>query len=124
MPKLATRRKAADGPTPPERKWIRLLEDWQKTGLQGSEWCRRRGLKESAFRFWKKEIALRARTRQGRHSQHPSSVRLLPARVVEVAKPVAIVPLEVILGRRSVRVAGEFDASILRKVVQALEALP
>lgn len=123
MPRPATRRNPADGPTPPERKWIGLLKEWQKTGLQGSEWCRRRGLKESAFRFWKKEITLRARKRQGRRSQNPSSVRLLPARVVEAAISVTVVPLEIVLGRRSVRVAVEFDATILRKVVRALEDL-
>ena len=53
MPKRATLPLTANGPTPPERKCIRLPEEWQKSGLQGYEWCRRRGLKESAFRFWK-----------------------------------------------------------------------
>lgn len=124
MPSPTIQRKSADGLTPPERKWIGLLGEWQKTGLRGSEWCRRLGLKESAFRFWKKEITLRARRRQGRRSQHPSSVRLLPARVVESSRPVATLPLEVVLGSRSVRIAGEFDAGVFRKVVQTLEALP
>jgi|SRR5579862_3301327 len=59
-----------------------------------------------------KEIALRARRRQGRRLASPSSVQLLRARVVETPSPVTIVPLEVVLGRRSVRVAGEFDAAI------------
>src|SRR5579872_7295322 len=103
MARRATRQWAADDPTPPERKWIRLLEEWQRTGLQGSKWCRRRGLKESAFRFWKKEIALRARRRQVRRSASSSSVQLLPARVVEAPRPVTILPLEVVLDRRSIR---------------------
>jgi len=99
MPEPRTRRKVANGPTPPERQWIRLLGEWQKTGLHGSEWCRRQGLQESAFRFWKKETALRARRPQGRHSQHSSSVRLLPARVAESSRPAAILPIGIVMGR-------------------------
>src|SRR5581483_8340082 len=121
MPRRATRPLTVDNLTPPERRWIRLLQEWQTSGLQGSKWCRRQGLKESAFRFWKKEIVPRARRRQERHVESSSSVKLLPVRVVEAARPVAILPLEVVLGRRSIRVAGEFDAAVLRNVVQALE---
>jgi hypothetical protein len=121
-----TRPLSIHGPTIPERKWIRLLREWQRTGLQGSEWCRHRGLKESAFRFWKKEIPDRARRRREKgRSGKPSRVRLLRARVVENPKPASFTPLELFLGPvRGVRISGDFDPALLRKVVQALEAAP
>jgi hypothetical protein len=118
-----TRPLSIHGPTIPERKWIRLLREWQRSGLQGSEWCRHRGLKESAFRFWKKEIPDRARRRQkkGRTGKPPNG-RLLRARVVENQNPSAFAPLDVLLGpAREVRITGDFDPALLRKVVQVLE---
>ena len=126
MIESGTRPLSIHGPTIPERKWIRLLREWQRSELQGSEWCRHRGLKESAFRFWKKEIPNRARRRMEKaRSGNSPKVRLLRARVVEITKPTVFTPLDILLGPvRGVRISGDFDPALLRKVVQALEAAP
>lgn len=98
MTESARRPLSIHGPTIPERKWIRLLNAWQRSGLQGSEWCRDRGVKVSAFRFWKKEIPDRARRRQQKGNSGKSpDVRLVRARVVAAAHEIKPAPLVVVL---------------------------
>ena len=69
MPKSETQKKkrklSINGPTSQERRWQQLLEKWRFSGLPGTAFCRRRRLKESAFRFWQKEVPYRERRRQG-----------------------------------------------------------
>ena len=70
MPKSETPKKkrklSINGPTSQERRWQQLLEKWRLSGLPGTAFCRRRRLKESAFRFWQKEVPYRERRRQER----------------------------------------------------------
>src|SRR5258708_165151 len=81
------------GPTVPERQWIKILAEWRRSGVQGSQFCRRRRLSYGAFRFWKKELPDRERRRQEHRRAAPTkpSFRILPVRVVE--KPPPVVPL-------------------------------
>lgn len=120
MPRVLKRPLSIHGPTVPERKWKRILDRWRKSGQEGRAFCRRHGLRESAFRFWLREIPERARRRKAR--KRP--LRLLPARIVSVPAPTAR-PLEVLVGpRRTIRVGADFDPALLLRVVRALEAAP
>ena len=109
------------GPTQTERSWIPILADWKKSGLGIREFCRRRRVRESAFWFWKKELPERLRRRQEHRRAAPAkpSFRILPVRVVEKSPPV--VPLEVLSGGRTLRIPGDFDPALLRKVLAVLE---
>jgi len=59
------------GPTVPERQWIKILEDWRLSGVQGSQFCRRRRNSYGAFHFWKKELPDRERRRRERRGAAP-----------------------------------------------------
>src|SRR5436190_15470226 len=108
------------GPTQTERSWIPILADWKKSGLGIREFCRRRRIRESAFWFWKKELPDRERRRRERRgASAKASFRILPVRVVEKSPPV--VPLEVLSGGRTLRIRGDFDPALLRKVLSVLE---
>jgi len=109
------------GPTPTEQSWIPILADWKKSGLGVREFCRRRRVRESAFWFWRKEIPERERRRRERRAAAPGkrTFRILPVRVVET--PASKGPIEILSGGRTLRVAGDFDPALLRKVLSVLE---
>lgn len=122
MPRALKRPQSIHGPTAPERKWARILERWRKSEQDGRAFCRRHGLRESAFRFWLREIPDRVRRREAKKRR----LRLLPARIVSAssAAPTGR-PIEVLVGPgRAIRVGSDFDPALLLKVVRALEAAP
>ena len=118
------RRLSIHGPTPAERRWTRILEKWRQSGLPGTEFCRKRGMPVSAFRFWLKEIPHRQGRRKSGGKKPP--LRFLPARVIlDQTKAIGGMPLEVIVSNgRAVRIAGDFDPGTLRKLLDVLEARP
>jgi hypothetical protein len=42
-----------------ERQWQAVVEQWQQSGQSVRDFCRAQRLKESAFYFWKRELARR-----------------------------------------------------------------
>jgi hypothetical protein len=42
-----------------EKFWRRLIHGQAGSGLSVRAWCRRRGIKEAAFYWWRRELALR-----------------------------------------------------------------
>jgi hypothetical protein len=121
MPRALKRPQSIHGPTAPERKWARILERWRKSEQDGRAFCRRHGLRESAFRFWLREIPERARRRQAQ--KRP--LRLLPARVVSSAPAPTGRLIEVLVGpSRTIRIGPDFDPALLLQVVRVLEAAP
>jgi len=114
----------SDAPTAAEKSWIPILADWKKSGLGPREFCRRRRLRESAFWHWKQEIPERERRRQDRRQGGSSTqaLRILPVRVVQ--SPASRVPLEILVGDRTLRIPGDFDSGVLRKVLEVLEGHP
>jgi hypothetical protein len=98
-----------------EQRWRRRLNDWQRSGLTGREFCRRHGLSEPSFYGWRREIARRDRE----IADAQCSPAFVPLHVVPAE------PIEVVLrGGRVVRVGSIFDASHLQAVVAALEGAP
>jgi hypothetical protein len=114
----------AGGPTAAEKSWIPILADWKRSGQGVREFCRRRRLRESAFWFWRKELPDRERRRREGRQAKPvgPALRILPVRVVK--EPASRAPLEVLVGGRTVRIPGDFDPGILRKVLGVLEGRP
>jgi hypothetical protein len=116
---------AKDGPTPAELKWRPLVEEWRRGTKKAALFCRERDLSLSAFKYWKKHLALRDRRRQAERaaSEARQAMRLVPVRIVEsTAAGGAPGPVEVVLlGGRVLRVVGDFDPAVLRKLVAALE---
>lgn len=114
-----------------EGQWRKALARHERSGLTAREFCRRAGLKESGFHFWKRELARRAAEKPARRSGSRSSVhRNGPARHLPSFVPVSIgpaithaAPVEVFLPQGvSVRVAAGCDEATLRMVFSALES--
>jgi transposase-like protein len=94
--------------------WQKRLADFHASGLSIRGFCRAHGLHESAFYFWRRELARRQRRPAKRAAS--SKPMFMPIRVV------AGVPLEVVLrSGQVVRVAAGFEATHLQAVVAALE---
>ena len=104
-----------------ERMWRKRLARWKASGLDGRAFCRREGLTEPSFYAWKRRIGLREAQPNGpvespRPSRRPDSMRLVP-----VTMAAATSPFEVILpGGRLVRVASDFDADALKRLLDVL----
>ena len=98
-------------------KWRSLIAEQKESGQSAAGFCRRRGLREALFYYWKKQLQEAAR------SQFVE---------VQVAKPDLIQrhsgaalgsTIEVRLGNgRSLMVAPEFNAGHLRALLAVLES--
>jgi hypothetical protein len=112
------------GPTPAERKWRPIVEDWRQSGQEASTFCRGLGLALSAFKYWKKELPLRDQRRKSTPAVSKAkhkAIRMLPVRIVEPLSNAAL-PIEIVArDGRILRVAGDFDPAVLRKLLAALE---
>ena len=114
-----------------EAQWRKALSRQQRSGVTAREFCRREGVKESAFHFWKRELTRRDAESPARHVGNRSSIgrRERAARLPSLV-PVMIGPanlqhtaaIEVVLSQGvSVRVAAGCDEAMLRMVIAALE---
>jgi len=113
-----------------EARWRKTLARHERSGVTAREFCRRHGITESAFGFWKRELArrdaekstghpsgLRSSGRKGRPRRLPSQVPV----TIGPALPHAA-PVEVMLPHGvSVRVAADCEEATLRMVLSALE---
>lgn len=117
-------------------KWMELSDEWERSGLMQTEFCRQRGLAVHTFRWWRWRLG---RSRKAGHSL--VSKATVTALAAPTATP-AFLPVQVIAEprrtrrqrlstmdivlrrRRRVRVTAEFDARLLARVVSVLEAIP
>jgi transposase len=96
-----------------EKLWRDRLDRFHNSGLSVRAFCARERLPESAFYFWKRQLAARDAQAQ------PAQPAFVPVRVL-AAPPSS--PLEVVLAAgRIIRVPPGFDPALLRAVLAALE---
>ena len=107
-------------------KWADLVAAWESSGRSARAFADERGIAESSLRWWKSELARRARQEPPRRSPGPRlpgerSVAL--ARVVRDGEPPPVAlssSLVVIVGSARIVVERDFDPSHLRAVVRVL----
>ena len=113
-----------------ERFWRRTIRDQQRSGLSVRDYCKREGLKDGAFRWWRQALARRDREpsaatsvdRDGEPTE--ATPAFLPVRLVdlEVVSPRPTPPIEVVLPTGpTVRVPPGFDPRTLGQVLAVLE---
>ena len=125
--------------------WEEAMRRWKGSGQSVRAFCGNEGVRESAFYFWRRELAQRSRRTEAanglrpqaspltkashsceraspRHSSVPS---FLPVRVVEDVAAESASDVEIILARGcTVRVRSGFDRQTLANVLAVLEARP
>ena len=121
-------------------QWAVLIDEWNASGLNLTEFCQRRGLSRGTMQGWVDKPALKramedarrgasltvAKSSQADASSVPPPA-FLPVRLVEATAPTpksrSHAPIEVVLGGgRRILVGPGFDPQTLRQVVAALEA--
>ena len=122
-----------------QRQWEGIVRQWQKSGQAVRAFCRAEGLRESAFYFWRREMARRKGQRKEQCKEQkkqlakkgkPVSVEkpsFLPVHVVasSVGSEAARGGVEIVLAQgRVVRVAPGFDRQTLADVLSILEPRP
>ena len=131
------------------RQWQGAVRQWRRSGQPVRDYCLAHGLKESAFYFWRRQLARRgttgpqrqkgggqppaAKTRRGERASppprashaRPDEARFLPVRLLMGREQVAAGGVEIVLGGgRTVRVPAGFDRQTLADVLAVLEAPP
>ena len=120
-------------------QWAVLIDEWNASGLNLTEFCQRRGLSRGTMQGWVYKPALKraienarrgaivtaAKTSQEDASSVPSPA-FLPVRLVEATAPPpearSHAAIQVVLARgRRILVGPGFDPETLRQVVAALE---
>lgn len=111
-------------------RWGELVESWAKSGQSGRAFADEHGVAECSLRWWKAELARRARNEPARRSPGPGRKG---RRVVALARVVregeappsptvdtANASIVIAVGAARIVVEHDFDAQLLRAVVAAL----
>ena len=125
--------------------WEEAMRRWKGSGQSVRAFCGNEGVRESAFYFWRRELAQRSRRTEAANgsrpqasrvrtasrspkrasSQHRSIPSFLPVHVVEDAAAEATSGVEIILAHGcTVRVRSGFERQTLVDVLAVLEARP
>ena len=101
-----------------EAFWRRQFDDWQRSGQTITAFCRERGLTESAFHLWKRELRLQKRPGHSTtNARRPSAPRFVPVSVA--ALPMSALTLEV--NGATLRIEPGADEALLRTVLNVLK---
>ena len=125
--------------------WEEAMRRWRESGQSVRVFCRNEGVRESAFYFWRRELAQRSqstgtvrgsrppasplttasRSPKRASSQHRSIPSFLPVHVMEDVAAEAASGVEIILAHGcTVRVRSGFDRQTLVDVLTVLEVRP
>jgi transposase len=107
-----------------ERYWQDIVKRQGRSGESIKAYCRREGVTESAFYWWRRELSRRSVKHALNEPAH-NAARFLPVKVAEDNKANAGGGLEVHLGTRCVLyLKPGFDRQTLIDVLAVLEARP
>ena len=109
-----------------EALWRKTMQAYRRSGLQIREFCRREKLRETAFYFWRREIA--RRTAQGQPAAKAPSRRrkllFVPVRVTpQTPPPTGSIDIEFARGRR-IHLTPPVDRQTLHDLLFVMEARP
>lgn len=106
-------------------KWGELVAAWESSGLSAEAFASEHGIAETTLRWWKTELARRARRevrRRPPRREPPPSGGVSLARVVREREGAASMGrVAVVVGAARILVEKGFDRQLLGEVVRALE---
>lgn len=113
--------------SPQWARWVSVLEEWKASGLSPADFCARRSIVFSKFRWWRGHISKRGTlVSQGKGAGAKPAFVPLVVRAASANAEAAILevpPLELVLrGGCVVRVPAGFDEVCLVRLVAALES--
>lgn len=98
-----------------QERWLDLVERWQRSKLTIREFCQRHQLSEPSFYSWRRVLRERGLIQDAPEVKAPAFVKL------DLEATTAASAVEVVLGRRVLRVRPGFDADMLLELVHLLE---
>jgi hypothetical protein len=111
------------------KDWEELVGAWEASGLSQAEFCRRRGVKEVTFGWWKRKLRPTVQRSGGRVGDGARSPRRTEqARFVELAVPksafaVGAFAYEIALrSGRVIRLGRDFDPSVVGELIMVAES--
>jgi hypothetical protein len=112
-----------------ERSWRRTIREQQRSGLSVRDFCRREGLKDWTFRWWRQELIRRDQASGATPRGEPAGAApaFLSVRVIdrEAVAPRPVPAIEIVLpAGPTVRVPQGFDPRTLGEVLAVLEGRP
>lgn len=94
------------------RFWEQHVENWQRSGLSQTGYCRNHGLSQKSFIYWKKKLLSANAPISLVELPHPSLIPVYP-----VSTPLRLL----IGGRYRIDIERGFDAETLHQVLGVLE---
>jgi hypothetical protein len=114
-------------------KWAELVTAWEASGQPARAFAGQQAVSEASLRWWKGELARRARREPPRRSPGPGRNRdqaVALARVVREGEKVPLAPepstpaVVIAMGPARILVEHGFDSRLLRAIVHALGEQP
>jgi hypothetical protein len=112
-----------------ERYWREVIRRWKASGLEIRRFCKREGVSENCFHWWRRTLQRRdpdqgRRPPRTKPEEARRDKRLDKSPFVPVSLPIAVAePVEVVHPRGHVlRVPARFDAHALSRLLAAIDA--
>jgi transposase-like protein len=99
-----------------QERWLELIRRWQRSPTTIREFCERHHIKEASFFSWRRVLRER-----GLLPESPLQAEAASFVKLTVAPSPTTHGVEVVLGKRVLRVRPGFDANLLLELVRLLE---
>jgi len=96
--------------------WKKQLRDFEKSSLTGTDFCKVNNLVYSQFLYWKKTIKNKSK-KPHEQEQSWASVKINNDPMIDSK------PIEVVIGKATVKLDADFDQNIFEKVLTSLVKL-
>jgi hypothetical protein len=107
----------AQRPDPGKQEhWLELIRRWQRSQITIREFCERHQVSEASFFSWRRVLKQR-----GLLNETPVPGDPAPFVKFTVAASESVGAVEIVLGKRVLRVRPDFDADMLLQLVRLLE---
>jgi hypothetical protein len=97
--------------------WLSRIADYNASGLTMAKWCEENAVTLEQFKYWKRKVKKVSDT-----SPPFPAPRWVPLTVDGPSPAASVASLVIRIGQVSIELQADFDALLLRKIVNALDA--
>lgn len=102
-----------------QARWLDLVQRWQHSDLSVREFCEQHQISEPSFYSWRRVLRERGLIDEPARSATPVTPAFV--KLTLDAEPTAASAVELVLGKRVLRVLPGFDTDMLLELVRLLE---